>query len=74
MMDGEAGDGAMRQLTRSKDQRMIGGVCGGMAEYLVVDPTVVRLGWALISLFWGAGIVLYLAALIIVPEAPSSGG
>ncbi len=51
---------------------MLGGVCGGMAEYLVVDPTVVRLGWALISLFWGAGIVLYVAALIIVPEEPSS--
>lgn len=62
----------MRQLTRSRDQRMLGGVCGGMAEYLVVDPTVVRLGWALISLFWGAGIVLYVAALIIVPEEPSS--
>ncbi|MFO8059591.1 MAG: PspC domain-containing protein [Bacillota bacterium] len=58
----------MKRLLRSRRERMLGGVCGGLAEYLAADPTVIRLVWVLLSLMWGAGIMLYLAAWIIVPE------
>ncbi len=57
-----------KRLYRSKKQRMIGGVCGGVAEYLDTDPTIVRLLWVVGSFFWGLGILAYLAAWIIVPE------
>lgn len=52
---------------------MIAGVCGGIAEYTNVDPTVVRLVWALLTLFPGTtilGLVGYLVAWLIVPEEP----
>ncbi len=58
----------MTQLRRSKKNRIIAGVCGGLAEYFNVDPTIVRLIWVLVSLLWGAGIALYLIAWIITPE------
>ena len=57
-----------KKLYRSKKQRMIAGVCGGVAEYLDADPTIVRLFWVIGSFFWGIGILAYLAAWIIVPE------
>ncbi len=60
------------RLTRTRKNRMIAGVCGGIAEYTNVDPTVVRLVWALLTLFPGTtllGLVGYLAAWLIVPES-----
>lgn len=57
-----------KKLYRGKKERMIAGVCGGVAEYLNVDPTIIRLLWVLGSLIWGAGIILYLLAWIIIPE------
>lgn len=60
-----------RRLTRSRKHRMIAGVCGGIAEYAGVDPTIVRLLWALVTLFPGTlpiGLVGYLVAWLIVPE------
>ena len=57
-----------KKLVRSKKNRMIGGVCGGIAEYLGVDPTIVRLIWAFAAVFWGTGIILYLLAWVIIPE------
>jgi len=60
----------MKRLYRSRTNRIIAGVCGGIAEYSNIDPTVVRLLWLLVSLFWGAGIVAYIIALIIIPEEP----
>ena len=50
---------------------MIAGVCSGLAEYINIDPTIVRLIWALIALS-GAGLVAYLVAAIIIPEKPSN--
>ena len=47
---------------------MIGGVCGGLAEYLNTDPTLVRLITVLIVLLYGAGILAYLIAWIVIPE------
>ena len=49
---------------------MIAGVCCGIAEYLNIDPTIVRLIWALVSLS-GAGLIAYLIAALIIPEKPS---
>ena len=61
----------MKKLYRSRKNRIIAGVCAGLAEYLQVDPTIVRLLYAVFTLFsMGAGILLYLLAWIIVPESP----
>ncbi|MCD6551287.1 PspC domain-containing protein [Thermotoga sp.] len=58
----------MKQLKRSKKNRIIAGVCGGIAEYFGIDPTLVRLIWVLITLAWGAGLLLYIVAWLIMPE------
>lgn len=58
----------IKKLYRSKKNRVIAGVCGGVAEYFDVDPTIVRLAWIVFSLLWGAGILAYIIAWIIVPE------
>lgn len=57
-----------RRLYRSREHRMIGGVCGGLGEYFNIDPTLVRLAFVLGSLAGGPGILLYLIMLIVVPE------
>ena len=57
-----------KQLYRSKKNRMILGVCGGVAEYFNIDPAIVRLGWVIISFTYGLGILAYIVAIIIVPE------
>jgi phage shock protein PspC (stress-responsive transcriptional regulator) len=49
-----------KRLHRSRTEKMIGGVCGGLAEYFGVDPTLIRVIWVLITLMAGAGILLYL--------------
>ena len=61
-----------KRLYRSREDRILGGVCGGLAEYLDADPSLIRLLWVLIALVWGLGILLYLAAWIIIPEKPKS--
>lgn len=60
----------MKRLYRSRTHRIIAGVCGGIADYTSVDPTIIRLLWLLVSLFWGAGIIAYIIAVIIIPEEP----
>jgi phage shock protein PspC (stress-responsive transcriptional regulator) len=60
------------RLTRSITNRRIAGVCGGLAEYLGVDATPLRLLWLLLSVLPGAivgGLVVYLAAWLIIPKA-----
>lgn len=49
---------------------MIDGVCGGLAKYFNLDPTLVRIAWVLLTLMGGSGIVLYIAAMIVVPKEP----
>ena len=58
------------RLYRSRDERMLFGVAGGMARYFGVDPALVRLVWVLLFLAAGAGILLYIIAAVIVPEEP----
>lgn len=59
---------SVKRLERSRHQRMIAGVCGGVAEYFEVDVTLIRLLMLAFILMEGAGIVLYLAAWAIIPE------
>ena len=60
-----------KKLYRNTNNKMIAGVCSGLAEYIGIDPTVVRLIWALVGLT-GAGILAYLVAALIIPEKPSN--
>ena len=60
-----------RRLTRSRDS-MVGGVAGGVAEWLNADPALVRIAWALlVPLTAGAALLAYIVAWIVVPEAPA---
>lgn len=58
------------RLYRSRDDRMLFGVAGGMAEWMDIDPAIVRLVWALLILAGGVGLLLYIVAAIVIPEAP----
>jgi phage shock protein PspC (stress-responsive transcriptional regulator) len=55
-------------LRRSRTDRYVGGVCGGVAAYLNMDPTLVRILTVVITLFTGAPVILYLVALFFMPE------
>lgn len=57
----------MKKLMRSKNDKMLLGVCGGIAEYFEVDATLVRIAWVLGSLFLGTGIILYLIVGLLMP-------
>ena len=59
-----------KKLYRSKKNRMICGVCGGIAKYFNIDPTLVRLAFVLISMGAGSGILAYIVAAIIIPDDP----
>ena len=58
----------MKTLTKSKSKRMVAGVCGGIAEYFEIDPTLVRLGFVALSFLFGGGVMVYIIAAIIMPE------
>jgi phage shock protein PspC (stress-responsive transcriptional regulator) len=60
-----------RRLERSKSNRILGGVCAGVANYLNMDPTLVRVLTVVISLFTGVPVILYIIALFVVPEEGS---
>jgi phage shock protein PspC (stress-responsive transcriptional regulator) len=57
-----------RRLYRLRQGRMVAGVCAGLASYLGVDATIVRLVFAVLSIFGGTGVLLYLIAWAVVPE------
>ncbi len=59
-----------RKLYRSRKERMIGGVCGGLALYFGIDPTLVRLLFVFAALMGGPGILAYLIMLVVVPDEP----
>ncbi|HLI25358.1 MAG TPA: PspC domain-containing protein [Acidimicrobiales bacterium] len=60
-----------RPLYRCSDDRILGGVAAGLADYLVVDPTAVRVGFVLLALLGGLAVPLYAAAWLLVPEEGS---
>lgn len=59
-----------KKLYRSKTDKKLAGVCGGLAQYLNMDASVVRLIWILISIFAGAGLLAYLICALVIPEEP----
>lgn len=60
-----------KKLYRSTQNKMIAGVCSGLAEYINIDPTIIRVIWALVGLS-GAGLIAYLVCALIIPEKPSN--
>lgn len=64
-----------KRLYRSTNDKMVAGVCGGIAEYFDIDATFVRIGFFLLLLPGGLpGVIPYLIMWVIVPEAPSASG
>ncbi len=59
-----------KKLYKSVDNKVLCGVCGGLGEYFGIDPTIVRLIWVLLTLLFGAGIVLYIIAIFLIPREP----
>lgn len=59
-----------KKLYRSRDGKLICGVCAGIAEYFNIDPTVVRVAFALFAFMGGSGILAYLVAAVIMPPKP----
>ncbi len=57
----------MKQLRKSREKKICG-VCGGIAEYFDIDPTLVRLGWVLLLFCAGTGVLAYFIAAIVMPE------
>ena len=64
----------MKKIYKSKSQKMLSGVCGGIAQYFNIDPTIVRMIWALVSVFSAAipGTLIYIICAIIIPEEPDA--
>ena len=60
-----------KKIYRSRTNRVIGRICGGIAEYLGIDPVVVRLIWVLAFFFGGFGLLAYIVCWVLIPEAPS---
>lgn len=60
----------MKRVFRSRSDKKIAGVCGGLAKYFDIDPVIVRLCWILFILLGGAGIILYIIAWIVMPLEP----
>lgn len=60
----------MKELRRSKNNRMIAGICGGIGEYFDKDPVLIRLIWVVIVLLSGIfpGVIVYLVAYFVIPE------
>ena len=59
-----------KKLYRSRDKKLICGVCGGSREYFNIDPSVIRLAFALFTCMGGSGVVAYLIAAVIMPPKP----
>lgn len=59
-----------KRLYRSRKERRIAGVCGGIAEYLAVDASLVRILWVLLAFAGGPGVLLYIIMAAVLPEEP----
>ena len=62
-----------KKLYKSNKNKMLDGVCGGIAEYFNIDPTIVRLGWIIFCLAGGSGVLGYIIAALVMPEDPNRG-
>ena len=59
-----------KKLYKSNKNKMLDGVCGGIAEYFNIDPTLVRLGWVVFCALGGSGVLAYIVAALIIPRDP----
>ena len=59
-----------KRLYKSNENKMVDGVCGGIAEYFDIDPTLVRWGWVIFCALGGSGFLAYIIAAIIIPRQP----
>jgi len=59
-----------KRVYRSRTDRKIAGVCGGLAKYFDIDPVIIRLFWVLLLLLGGTGFILYIIAWIVIPLEP----
>ena len=59
-----------KRLYKSNENKIVDGVCGGIAEYLSIDPKIVRLGWVVSCVVGFSGVVAYIVAAIIIPRRP----
>ena len=62
-----------KKLYKSETTKMLAGVCGGIAEYFNIDPTLVRLGWVVFCALGGSGLLAYIIMAIIMPSRPIEG-
>ena len=69
----EPSSNGTKRLYRPRDGRVIAGVCAGLAAYFGVDPTLVRLAFALVTAFGGLGVLIYLCAWVVIPEEGGDG-
>lgn len=60
----------MKKLYKSNQNKILEGVCGGIAEYFGIDATVVRLAWIVFSAMGGSGVFAYIIAALIIPQSP----
>ena len=60
------------RLYKSNQNKIIDGVCAGIAEYFGIDPTLIRLGWGLFCAMGGSGFLAYIIAAIIIPRRPEA--
>ncbi len=60
----------VKRLYRSRMTRMLGGVCGGVASYFQLDPSLVRIAWVVFTLLGGAGLLAYLICWVVIPDEP----
>lgn len=60
----------MKKLYRSRDNKVLAGVCGGIGEYFEIDPVIVRLIWIVLTMIWGFGFFLYIIAIFLIPLEP----
>src|SRR4051812_8150568 len=58
----------LKRLERSRDDRMVAGVCGGLAHYFDINPAFYRVGFVVLTLLGGAGILIYAAAALVIPD------
>ena len=61
-----------KRYYRSQTDRMLAGVCGGMADYLGLDPVLVRVLWVVITLTFGVGLLAYILLWLLAPEEPAA--
>ncbi len=61
-----------KKLYRSKKDKIVAGVCGGLADYFDLDPIIIRIIFVILAIWGGSGVMLYIVLAIIVPEEPRS--